>query len=127
MESGTVNITGAQDDGIQVELSNDPATAVISDHEDENTGNFYMEGGTLTISGYTGKAVKADGTISATGGTRNYSSSDTEELAAIDGVQADGAAPVVVSDLGGRRTAAARTKGIYVVRRGDKLQKMVIR
>ncbi len=82
MESGTVNIDGVEDDAIQVELdSNSTSTGEISDHEDENSGNFYQVDGTLTIGSYNGKAIKADGTISFTGGTRNFDTSDITENA----------------------------------------------
>ncbi|MBQ9357733.1 MAG: carbohydrate-binding domain-containing protein, partial [Prevotella sp.] len=63
MESGTLNISNTLEDGIQVETSNDPLTGITTDHEDENTGNFYMLDGTLTIASYGGKAIKADGSI----------------------------------------------------------------
>lgn len=97
MESGVVNIANTGDDGIQVELSSNEKTGITTDHEDENTGNFYMSAGTLTISSYQGRAIKADGVISYSGGTRNFPASDTEQLATIKTVKAGevtGAQPV---------------------------------
>ena len=47
MASGVVNISQADDDGVQVELKGETPTAGTGD-EDEDTGNFYMAGGTLT-------------------------------------------------------------------------------
>lgn len=86
MESGTVVITGAQDDGIQVELSGTESTGTTASHEEEDSGNFYMTGGTLYISGQQGKAVKADGTVNCTSGTRNFDASATEEYAGINSI-----------------------------------------
>jgi hypothetical protein len=83
IEGGSVNISGVADDGIQVELDNGSATTgTTSDHEDENSGNFYMTDGSLAISNYSGKAIKADGSIKYNGGTRNYDTSDVTENAA---------------------------------------------
>lgn len=124
MESGTVTISSAGDDGLQVELANDPATSVTTDHEDENTGNFYMEGGTLTISNYAGKAVKTDGDIVNTGGKRNYSESDTQTYAGISDIQGS-AVSVQYYDLNGRRISRPQ-HGICIERRGGKAVKRVI-
>lgn len=50
MKSGNVNISGTNGDGIQVDLEEDDATtAQIEDHEDENSGTLYIDGGTLVI------------------------------------------------------------------------------
>ena len=126
MESGTVTISGAQDDGIQVEQSSDTVTGTTTDHEDENSGNFYQEGGTLTISGYAGKAVKADGTITTSGGTRNFATSDTEELAAIEGIACDNAIPVVYNVNGHKVSAPARA-GLYIIRQAGKTIKKLVK
>ena len=49
MESGTVNISGTGDDGIQCDLEGTESTGETTDHEDEDTGNIYISGGTITI------------------------------------------------------------------------------
>ena len=126
MESGTVNINTAGDDGIQVELANDPVTGVIAGHEDENTGNFYMTGGTLTISSYKGKAVKADGDIVITGGKRNYDENDMQSYAGIADQWADATAASFY-DLNGRRINQPQLRGIYIERRGNKTIKRIVR
>jgi len=128
MESGTVNITGASDDGIQVELSSDPATGQTTDHEEENTGNFYMTDGTLTISGYGDKAIKADGNITYSGGKRNFSTTDTQTYAGIDDLFGSTAATRHVYDLQGRQvgtTVPSGQRAVYIVRQGDKVRKVV--
>ena len=81
MESGNVSISGVGDDGIQTELSGTASTGVMPNHEDEDSGNFYMLDGVLTISNYEGKAITADGTITYNGGTQNFDTSDTKILA----------------------------------------------
>ena len=119
MESGTVKITSAGDDGIQVELDDElENTGTTIDHEDENTGNFYQTAGTLNISGYAGKAIKADGIISYTGGSRNFTAAETEDATtAIAKVDADTAVDAVY-DLQGRQVAAPR-KGLYIFKQGN--------
>ena len=126
VKNATINVTGAKKDGIQVELSSDPNTGKTASHEDENSGNFYMEDGTLSISGYGGKAIKADGTITYSGGKRNFPESDTEINAGIGVVSAD-SGPLVYFDLNGRRVAQPTQAGIYIVRQGGKTTKKTVR
>lgn len=120
MESGKVNISGAQDDGIQVEIEGTEPTVETVEHEDEDSGNFYQEGGTLTISGYEGKAVKADGSINFSGGTQAFDANDTEEYADVDMLREketqDARAVEGTFDLTGKRVAAGQ-RGI-VIREG---------
>ena len=69
MESGTVNISGTSDDGIQCDLEGDTATAITEDHEDEDSGNIYIEGGTITINcaAIAAKGIKCAGDIYISG------------------------------------------------------------
>ncbi len=64
-ESGTISISGVSDDGIQVELDGDTSTGETTDHEDEDSGNIYLEGGnlTITVTGAATKGIKGDGDI----------------------------------------------------------------
>jgi hypothetical protein len=126
VESGTLSVSGVQDDAIQVELSGTTSTGTTASHEDEDSGNFYMTGGTLTIaSGYQGKAVKADGTISMTGGTRNFDTTSTEEYAGVQGiVLSEQAGTSAVFDLQGRR-ATPHAKGLVLLRQGGKTIKTI--
>jgi len=64
-ESGTISISGVSDDGLQVELDGDTSTGETTDHEDEDSGNIYLEGGNLTIAvtGAATKGIKGDGDI----------------------------------------------------------------
>ena len=63
MKSGTVNISGVGDDGIQCDLDGDASTGETIDHEDEDSGNIYIEGGTLnvTVTAAASKGIKAAG------------------------------------------------------------------
>ena len=63
MESGTVNIVGTADDGIQCDLEGDASTGQTTDHEDEDTGNIYIEGGTININvtADAAKGIKSEG------------------------------------------------------------------
>ena len=127
MESGTVNITAAGDDGIQVELDGTSSTGVTTGHEDEDTGNFYQTGGTLTISGYSGKAIKADGTITYSGGTKKFDTSDTEIAAAIEGVSTGQETTVdEVYDLQGRKTTITKP-GLYIFKNSQRTVKRIVK
>ena len=75
MESGTVNIDGITDDGLQCDIEDTEvgSTGVTEDHEDEDTGNIYIEGGTINmnVTGQAAKGVKSEGDIIVSGGTIN--------------------------------------------------------
>lgn len=131
MESGTVNIKNVGDDGIQVEQDTSTGsviTGVTTDHEDENSGNFYMTGGTLNISNYTASAVKADGTASFTGGTRNFTDVNVIINADINSIAVDDT-PKTVFDLNGRQMHSSATlrRGIYIVKGSQKNKKVIIK
>ena len=70
MESGTINISGTGDDGIQCDISGDASTGETTDHEDEDSGNVYIEGGTIniTVTADASKGIKAEGDIKISGG-----------------------------------------------------------
>ena len=63
MESGTVNISGTQDDGIQCDIDGDASTGETTDHEDEDSGNIYLQGGTvnITVTANAAKGIKGEG------------------------------------------------------------------
>ncbi len=70
MKSGTVTISGTGDDGIQCDLGGDTSTGETTDHDDEDSGNVYIEGGTLniTVTAAAAKGIKADGDMKISGG-----------------------------------------------------------
>ncbi|MBQ7570817.1 MAG: carbohydrate-binding domain-containing protein [Bacteroidaceae bacterium] len=70
MKSGTVTISGVGDDGIQCDLDGDTSTGATEDHDDEDSGNIYIEGGTLTVTTTAAatKGVKAGGDMYITDG-----------------------------------------------------------
>ncbi len=98
MKSGTVTISGVGDDGIQCDLGGTTSTGVKTDHEDEDTGNIYLEGGTLnvTATATATKCVKCDGSITVTDGTITLNAkggvdtSDATDLSYAAGFKADG-------------------------------------
>ena len=71
MESGTINISGTQDDGIQCDIDGDASTGETTDHEEEDSGNIYISGGTIniTVTANAAKGIKADGDIKISDGT----------------------------------------------------------
>ena len=125
MESGTVSISATGDDGIQVEQSSDAVTNETTDHEDENTGNFYLDGGSLTIQNVTGKAIKADGYIIYNGGSKNFDTTNTEVSADIQEIGTK-KTPTTIYDLQGRKlTNGQKTKGLVIMKQNGKVVKVL--
>lgn len=75
MESGLINISGIGGDGIQCDIDDTDAgsTGRTPDHEDEDSGNVYVLGGTIniTLTDSDAKGIKAKGEIIVTDGTVN--------------------------------------------------------
>ena len=72
MESGTITINNVADDGLQCDIEDTTvgSTGETVDHEEEDSGNIYISGGTLTmnITGVACKGIKAEGNIAISGG-----------------------------------------------------------
>ena len=126
LESGVINVASATDDGIQVELKGTTSTGTTTDHEDEDSGNFYMTGGTLTISSVGSKCIKASGTISLGGGTQNFDTSNIKEndTSAVTEVEATAISATTVFDLAGHRLNGLRPSAINLVREGNTVRKV---
>ena len=99
IKSGSVTLTGIGDDGIQCDLGGTVSTGQTADHEDEDSGNIYISGGTLTVkvTASAAKAVKAAGDAIITGGTLELVTSgggawdsDEKKTKASAGLSADG-------------------------------------
>lgn len=101
MESGTVDIKGTADDGIQCDIDDTTtgSTGETADHEDEDSGNIYISGGTISINctALAAKGIKSEGDMNITGGTINITTtgngtwdSDDSETKAASGLSADG-------------------------------------
>ncbi len=117
MESGTVNISGTADDGIQCDLDGTESTGELTDHEDEDTGNMYITGGTITVNcdGIAAKGIKAEGDINIGGdvvinvtttGDGEWDDSSLDTSAAC-GISADGN----INITGGTTTLKATGSG----------------
>lgn len=99
MESGAVSICGTGDDGIQCDLDGDTSTGVTTDHEEEDSGNIYILGGTIdvNVTATAAKGIKAEGDMQISGGTITVKTtgngewdSDDEETKAACGLTCDG-------------------------------------
>ena len=101
VKSGTVTISGVGDDGIQCDLGGDSSTGETTDHEDEDSGNIYIEGGTITINctAQDVKGIKGAGDVNITDGTVSITTSGREA----EGMQSKGAFNI----LGGHVTVNA--------------------
>ena len=126
MKSGNVTLKTLGDDGIQADLeSDDETTAETDGHEDENSGNLYVEGGTLSITIPTtaagGKCLKAEGltrinagtlTLNAGGKVDTSDTTDPSYTAGIKGTNVivnDGTIEVKVTGAAGRGISADNT------------------
>lgn len=71
MQSGALTVSGTADDAIQCDIDGTASTGVTTDHEDEDSGNIYIEGGTLTldVTADAAKGIKAGGDVRITDGT----------------------------------------------------------
>jgi hypothetical protein len=99
MESGNITISGTGDDGIQCDLDGDTSTGETTDHEDEDSGNIYIEGGTIdiTCTAIAAKGIKSAGDMIISGGDITVVTSgkgtwdeDDLETKAACGLSADG-------------------------------------
>ena len=63
MESGRVSLRGFASDGIECNIDGTTSTGETAEHEDEDSGNIYIMGGTLLIDmgKSSGDSIKADG------------------------------------------------------------------
>ena len=70
MESGVINISGVGDDGIQCDLEGTESTGETTDHDDEDSGNIYVSGGTINITctATAAKGLKCAGDMYISGG-----------------------------------------------------------
>lgn len=78
-KSGSITISGTGDDGIQCDLGGTTSTGETTDHEDEDSGSAYLEGGTLniTVTAAAAKGIKCDGNLNITDGTVTVKSTAT--------------------------------------------------
>ena len=71
MESGTLTVSGVGDDAIQIDIDGTESTGEISGHDGEDSGNVYIEDGTLTltVTADGAKGIKAGGDVKMSGGS----------------------------------------------------------
>ena len=74
--SVTVTIKGVGDEGIQCELDGTTSTGQTTDHEDEDSGNIYIEGGTLTVNNTSGEGIESKGELFISGGNVTVNAKD---------------------------------------------------
>ena len=86
MESGKVSISGTRDDGIQCDVEGTESTGETTDHEDEDSGNIYIAGGTLTIdvTATAAKGIKCEGDMQISGGSITVTTSGSGEWDSTD-------------------------------------------
>ena len=84
MKSGTVHIKGVGDEGIQCDLDGTTSTGQTTDHEDEDSGNIYIEGGKLIVSNTNGEGIESKGELIITGGEVTVNAKDDALNAASD-------------------------------------------
>ena len=116
MKSGTLTFSGIGDDGIQCDLGGTETTGETTDHEDEDSGNVYIEGGTIdiTCTATAAKGIKGDGDMLISDGTVTVKTTgngewdeDDQETKAACGLSCDGNMTV----SGGTQTLTATGAG----------------
>ena len=118
MKSGRITINGVTDDGIQCDIDDTDtgSTGETTDHEDEDSGNIYIEGGSITmnIAGKAAKGIKSEGDIIISGGTMDVTTTghgkwDDEDLKTKAAACLSSDAKVVIS--GGTLTLTSTGSG----------------
>jgi len=130
MNSGTLNISDVQDDGIQVELKDSVSTGITDSHEDEDSGNFYMTDGTITMSDVAALCIKTEGSITISGGTCNFDTSNVEQYATgISSISVDttGNNGEACYDLNGHKMTGALPRGVYIQRENGRTRKVLVK
>ena len=99
MESGSVNISGTGDDGIQCDLDGDTSTGETADHEDEDSGNIYLEGGTvnITVTAKDTKGIKSTGELRISGGDINVTATGGEGIESKTSIDITGGQVTVIA------------------------------
>ena len=96
LQSGELTVSGVGDDAVQAELDGTTNTGELDGHENEDSGNIYIDGGTVTLTTTAAgtKGLKSDSTvvvndgtitINATGAVDTSDSSDPSYVAGISG------------------------------------------
>lgn len=81
MESGAITISGTSDDGIQCDIEDTDTyptgTGETTDHEEEDSGNVYITGGSISINSAAtaAKGIKSEGDMNISGGTISVTTS----------------------------------------------------
>jgi len=97
--SGTISISSVGDDGIQCDLGGTASTGITTNHEDEDTGNIYISGGTINVAvtAAATKGIKAAGDMYVSGGAITATTSgggawdsDNSKTKSCAGLSADG-------------------------------------
>lgn len=124
MTSGDVTVSGVGDDGIQCDLGGTSSTGATTSHEDEDSGNIYIEGGTLnvTATATAAKCINSEGDINITDGTITLNAkgdidlTDTTDPSYTAGfkaegniVMAGGTSTITVTGAAGRGVGAGQT------------------
>ena len=141
-KAGKITISNAADDGIQVELVDEEAyTGQLPDHEDvdengedidENSGNAYLDDGTLSIKDFGKNAIKVDGEVVINGGTQDYDTTAVKEShKTTTGIGAslmnsEEVNSEALYDLNGHQVKH-QTKGITIIKNGNETRKVILK
>lgn len=137
MQSGNINISGAKANGIKVELDGTTSTGALPNHEDEDgededSGNCYLDGGSLTIQNSDGSDIWTDGQLVVNGGSHSYDASKVSQNNAtgITTLSKDKditTGEAVTYDLNSRRVDLLDgRKGVFIIRKDDDIRKVII-
>jgi len=111
IKSGTITIKGVGDDAIQCDLDGTTSTGETDNHDDEDSGNFYLEGGTLNlnVTANAAKGIKAGGDVKISGGsitvTQTGGITTEEDISYPTSIKADGNVSITGGEITINNTA----------------------
>ena len=129
MESGKVSLRGFASDGIECNIDGTLSTGETPNHEDEDSGNIYILGGSLTIdmSHSSGNSLKADGTQTINPDAMVNVSTNVDVVAQTEGsIEVYNLLGTYIGRFDTMQGINSLPRGIYVIKNSNLVKKVNI-
>lgn len=129
MESGKVSLRGFASDGIECNIDGTISTGETPNHEDEDSGNIYILGGSLTIdmSHSSGNSLKADGTQTINPDAMVNVSTNVDVVAQTEGsIEVYNMLGTYIGRFDTMQGINSLPRGIYVIKNSNLVKKVNI-
>ena len=129
MESGKVSLRGFASDGIECNIDGTLSTGETPNHEDEDSGNIYILGGSLTIdmSHSSGNSLKADGTLTINPDAMVNVSTNVDVVAQTEGsIEVYNLLGTYIGRFDTMQGINSLPRGIYVIKNSNLVKKVNI-